>query len=94
MNFAFTDTHLRIGRDATDKRVPKESTVVFRILEALNSGETKRIWVRFFPYRHGLTCSKIGIRNTKTGEVYWHGNYAIEAAHKAFNDGELILNKD
>ena len=42
----------------------------------------------------GLTSCKQGVRNTVTNEVYWHGNYQVEEAHKAFNAGAVVFNKD
>ena len=94
MNFVFTNTQIRIGRDTADKHVPKESTLVYRMLQQLNANEGFRPWVRFYPDRHGLTSSKLGIKNKRTGVIYWHANYQIEAAHEAFNKvGEVIFNK-
>ncbi len=93
MNYIFTNNGLRIGRDKDDKPVRKESTVVFRVLQALNAGETKGRWSRFYPYRHGLTSCKIGVRNKTRGIIYWHGNYAVEDAAEALNGGQLFLNK-
>jgi len=93
MNFLYTDSGLRVGRDSDDKPARKESTVIFRALKALNAGETRGHWSRFYPDRHGLTSCRIGVRNRTRGLVYWHGNYQIEAAHEAFNAGGLFLNK-
>ena len=93
MNVIFTHTGMSIGRDATDKPIRKESTVIFQALKMLNNGDFRRPWVRFYPDRHGLTASRIGVRNRKTGEIYWHGNYAIESASEAWNQGKLFLNK-
>ena len=93
MNFLFTDDGLRIGRDRDDKPVRKESTVVHRIITALNAGETRGRWTRFHPYRHGLTSCRIGLRNAKRGIVYWHERYQVEDAAKEFNAGQLFLQK-
>ncbi len=92
MNLLWLNNGLRIGRDG-DKPIRKESTVIFRLLKVLNADETRGRWARFYPDRHGLTSCKIGVRNRKRGLVYWHGNYQIEMAHKAFNEGGLFLNK-
>jgi hypothetical protein len=93
MNYIFTENGLRIGRDSGDKAIRKESTVIFRVLKALNACETRGRWARFYPDRHGLTASKIGVQNRKRGIVYWHGNYAVEDAAEAWNGGQLFLNK-
>ena len=94
MNFLFTSNGLSIGRDNGDKPIRKESTVIYRALLDLNAGNhTRHRWARCYPYRHGLTGCRIGMRHTKTGEIYWHGNYQIEAAHEAWNAGGLFLNK-
>jgi hypothetical protein len=94
MNFLFTANGLRVGRDRTDKRIRKESTVVFRILSEMNRGALRRVWVRCWPDRIGLTSCRVGIKNRKTGDIYWHGNYAVEDAAQAWwNDGQLFLNK-
>ena len=82
-----------MGRDSDDKPIRKESKVIFRVLQALNAGETRGRWARFYPDRHGLTSSRIGVRNRKQGVIYWHGNYQIESASEAFNAGGLFLNK-
>ncbi len=95
MNFAFMAGGLRIGRDASDKPIRKETTVIFRALLALNGGMRYGLgdWARYYPHRHGLTDSRIGVRNKRTGEVYWHERYQIEDAAQAFNAGELFLLK-
>lgn len=95
MNYIFTDNGVSIGRDATDKRVPKETTIVHRLLLALNEGRRGvGPWVRFNPSLHGMTGCTLGVRNTRTGVVYWHGNYQVESAHEAFNKmGSVFFNK-
>jgi hypothetical protein len=93
MNFVFTNSGLSVGRDNGDKPCRKESTVIFRILAELNRGDYRRLWVRCWPDRHGLTSCRIGIRNRKTNKIYWHGNYAVEDAAEAWNKGQLFLNK-
>lgn len=93
MNFVFMNHGLRIGKDTGDKRAKTESIVIFRALAALNAGDYSRPWRRFYPCRHGLTESRIGIRNHKTGVIYWHERYAIEKANEAYNGGELYLSK-
>lgn len=93
MNFVFSKTEISIGRDATEKRVPTEANLVSRILKELNNGLTIKEWVRFYPDRHGLTSCKIGIKNVKTKEVYWHERYAIEDAHTAYNRGSVYFSK-
>ena len=88
MNFVFTHTGLSIGRDATDKPIRKESTVIHHALKGLGPD-----WMRFYPDRHGLTSCRIGLRHRRRNEVYWHGNYQIEDAAEAWNSGNLFLNK-
>jgi hypothetical protein len=88
MNFVFGVNGLSIGRDITDKPVRKESAVIGRALRALGSD-----WTRYYPNRHGLTDCRIGLRNRRSGEVYWHGNYQVEDAVAAWNKGGLWLNK-
>ena len=90
MNFIFSKTAISIGRDVTDKRVPKESTLVYRVLKALNSGLAVKEWVRYYPDRHGLTACKLGIKNVKTNEVYWHERYAVEMAHEEYNKKSVV----
>jgi hypothetical protein len=91
MNFVFTQNGIRIGRDSTDKKCRTETEVIYRVTKNIPNAH------RFNPSRYGLTSSKIGfyigfsIRKSK--ELYWHGDYAIELAHDAFNNGSLFLNK-
>lgn len=93
MNFIFASNGVSIGRDAKDKRIPKESTLVHRALAALNHGDFRRPWVRCWPDRHGLTSCRTGFRNRLTGLIYWHGNYQIEDAAQEFNNkGGVFFN--
>ena len=82
-----------MGRDATDKKVYKESTVTGMLLNALNNTAGIGVWHRFYPDRHGLTACKQGVRNSRTGEIYWHERYQIESAHEAFNAGNVYYMK-
>lgn len=89
MNLVIGLNGVRIGRDSSDKAISKESTVTHNLRKLLNASGGPGCWVRFYPDRHGLTSCRQGVRNTKTGVIYWHERYQIEAAHKAFNAGEV-----
>jgi hypothetical protein len=93
MNILFLENGLRIGKDANDKKIYKGSTVIFHALKALNNGQNRRDWTRFYPHRHGLTDSRIGVCNKRKKLYYWHERYQIESAHEAYNEGELYLLK-
>ena len=91
MNFVFTSSGIRIGRDATDKRARTETEVIYRAVKSIPNAH------RFNPSRYGLTDSRLGfyigstIRHSK--ELYWHANYMVENARDAFNSGALFLHK-
>jgi hypothetical protein len=93
MNILFTFDGVRLGRDNGDKPIRKESTVTHHLRRILNERDGLGVWQRFYPNRHGLTACLQGIRNTRTGEVYWHERYQIEDAHKAFNAGQVFYLK-
>ena len=93
MNIIFTTNGMSVGRDVADKPIYKESTVIHKLRQMLNQTDGIGTWKRFRPDRHGLTSSKIGIRNSKTGVIYWHERYQIECAAKAWRDGNLFLLK-
>ena len=93
MNILFTNSGLRIGRDATDRPIYKESTIIHRLREMLNAADGIGVWKRFYPDRHGLTACRTGILNSRTGEIYWHERYQIEDAAKAWRDGSLFLRR-
>ena len=93
MNMLFTNSGVRIGRDNGDKAISKESTVTHHLRRMLNASDGLSRWVRCYPDKMGLTSCRQGVRNTVTGEVYWHANYQIEAAHKAFNGGDVFYHK-
>lgn len=77
-------------RDTTDKRIPKESTVVYHMKRLLN--EQGYNFVRMYPDRHGLTSCRLGLVDWKRGIGLWHERYAIESANGAFNqDGEVFF---
>ena len=92
MNFTILDGGVRLGRDKGDKALSHESTVTHHIRRMLNADGLGR-WVRFYPDRVGLTACRQGVRNKKTGEMYWHANYQIEEAHKEFNEGAVYYHK-
>lgn len=83
---------IEIGRDVPeDCMVNSEKQALSMVVRLLNFRKPSRPWRKFDPSKHGLTDSKIGVRNVKTGEVYWHERYQIESADEAFNAGKLFL---
>jgi len=81
-------------REPGDKAISHESTITHHIRRLLNE-KGYRKWVRFYPDRVGLTSCRQGVR-TVDGEnevAYWHANYMIEEAHKAFNKGSVFYTK-
>jgi len=93
MNFIFTNDGVRVGRDRDDAPIRKESTLVYYILKAFNETDGYHRWARFYPDRHGLTSSRLGVRDTRKGTIYWHANYEVEDAAKAFNKGSVFFHK-
>ena len=76
-------------REPGDKALSHESTVTHNIRRLLNNRSYG--WTRCYPDRLGLTSSRQGVRRGTV--IYWHANYSIEAAHKAFNAGGVFYNK-
>lgn len=93
MNFIFSKNSVSVGRDITDKKIYKESTVTYKIIKALNERDGIGVWKRFYPDRYGLTSCRQGFRNSRTGEYYWHERYQIESACEAFNNGGVTYFK-
>ena len=93
MNITFLASGIRIGRDTSDKKIYKESTVTGMLINALNNTAGIGVWKRFYPNRHGLTACRQGVRNSRTGEIYWHERYQIESACEAFNKGDVYYMK-
>jgi len=70
-------------RETGDKRIAKESTVVFHMRNLLNA--QGHHFVRINSSHYGLNSCKCGLADHKAGIVLWHERYAVEAAHEAFN---------
>ena len=77
-------------REEGDKAISKESTVTHHFRRLLNERDGAGVWVRCYPNKIGLTDSRQGVRNTRSGTIYWHERYQVEAAHKAFNSGAVF----
>ena len=93
MNFVFTPGGVLVGRDRGDRALGHERELTAAIIRAFNRTDGEGCWRRFRPDRHGLSDCREGLINTRTGAVYWHGNYSIEAAHKAWNAGQVFFDK-
>lgn len=94
MNFIFDNGGVSIGRDQGDAPIRKESTLVYYILKAFNAeAPSLRRWVRFYPNRHGLTDSRLGVRDRLRGTIYWHANYQVEDAARKWNAGSVYFHK-
>lgn len=76
-------------REDGDKALSKESNVTGNILRLLNIRDNGG-WKRCDPSTIGLTACKQGVINVKDNHVYWHDRYALEDAHKAFNQGSVF----
>ncbi len=83
---------IELIRENGDKPLSHESTVVHHIRRLLN-GKDGDEWVRCHPHKMGLTDCRQGVRNIKSGTIYWHERYQIEAAHKTFNSGRVFFAK-
>lgn len=81
-----------LTKEASDKRIPKESTVVFHMRNMLNA--QGHHFVRINPSRYGLNSCKVGLADHKQGIYLWHERYAVEFAHEAFNkDGRVVFQR-
>ena len=89
MKINIMTTGIELIREKADKALSKESDVTHHIRRLLNA-ENNGQWVRCWPHKIGLTACEQGVRNKKTGVIYWHDRYALEAAHKAFNSGGVF----
>lgn len=90
MKIKLTKSGCSLIREPGDKRIPKESTVVFHMRNLLNA--QGHHFVRINPSRYGLTSCKIGLADWKAKIILWHERYAIELAHEEFNKaGEVWL---
>lgn len=70
-------------REPGDKRISKESTVVFHMRNLLRAKGLG--FRRIYPYRYGLTSCKLGLANQGFETILWHERYAIEDAAEEFN---------
>lgn len=93
MKITLTPYGVTLRREPGDKALSHESTVTHHIRRLLRV-QTGANYVRFYPCKEGLTSCREGVIDRKSGVCYWHGNYAIEAAHKAFNAGEVTFNRE
>jgi hypothetical protein len=84
---------LELIREEGDEALSHESAVTHHIRRLLNAEGGPGRWVRMYPHKCGLTDCRQGVRNTKTDVVYWHGNYQIEDAHKAYNAGAVFFDR-
>lgn len=92
MKIEINDGGCLLIREPGDKRMRRESEVVSAMIRLLNQkgGKFKRIW----PYRVGLTSSRLGLADETERIGYWHGNYAVEDAKNAFNrKGKIWFNR-
>lgn len=72
-----------LHREQGDKRIGKESTVVFHMRNLLNAQGYN--FVRIRPENYGLTSCPSGLADHKRGIMLWHERYAIENAAEEFN---------
>lgn len=92
MKIIIDPTGVTLARETGDKALSHESTVTHHIRRLLRK-ETGRAFVRFYPCKEGLTACGQGVIERKSGLLYWHERYQIEAAHKAFNAGSVYFQK-
>jgi hypothetical protein len=77
-------------REPGDKRIGKESTVVFHMRNLLNKRGLG--FRRIYPDRYGLNSCKLGLANKGNKTFLWHERYAIENAAEEFNKhGEVFF---
>jgi hypothetical protein len=87
MKATLTQSGCTLKREPGDKRIGRESTVVFHMRNALNAQGYK--FVRMYPDRHGLTSCKLGLWDRKRKIMLWHERYQVENAATEFNHGEV-----
>jgi hypothetical protein len=102
MKAILTKSGCTLVREAGDKRIGKESTVVFHMRNLLNAqGYNYR---RIYPDRYGLTSCKLGLaekgirlsdgKTSSYKTILWHERYAIENAAEEFNkSGEVFFQR-
>lgn len=78
-----------LHREPGDKRIGKESTVVFHMRNLLNAQAHK--FTRYYPYRENMTASRLALRDRKAGVILWHERYAVENAADAFNKNGSVF---
>jgi hypothetical protein len=83
---------IELIREHGDKAMSHEGEPVHCMRKILNDRDGGG-WTRCWPDRMGLTSCRQGLQNKKKGIVYWHDRYAIEATHKAFNQGRVFFSK-
>jgi hypothetical protein len=74
-------------REDGDRALSHEGDVTHHLRRLLNERDGRGCWVRCWPHKIGMTDSRQGLHavGDKRGTLYWHANYAVEEAHKAFN---------
>jgi hypothetical protein len=77
-----------LTREDEDKRIGKESTVVFHMRNLLNAQGYK--FVRMYPNKRGLTSCRLGLWDKKAAIILWHERYAIEDAAETFNKSGTV----
>jgi len=92
MKIQITSSGIFLIREDGDKKLYKETSVTFHMRRLLNERDGGG-WRRFNPSRYGLTSCTSGVRNITRDTWYWHGSYAIEAAHETYNDGTVFFDK-
>lgn len=84
---------ITLVRETGDKALSHETNVVHHMRRLLNERDGGG-WVRCWPHKLGLTSCTQGVANWSAGVLYWHANYMIEMAHKAYNAGQVFFLKD
>lgn len=89
MILRFDQGGLTVTREASDKRIPKESTFYYYVVQQLrNQGYDV---VRQVPSKDGhLTGAPFYIRERKGEWALFHNEYAIVSAHEEFNKRRSI----
>lgn len=92
MRIERTPSGLALIREPGDPPARRESAVTTMILRRLNQadGPIGGGWTRFNPSRVGLTDCRQGVRNRRTGVVYWHERYQAENAAEAYRAGGVF----
>ena len=92
MQIRFDQGGLTATREKSDKRMPKESTFYYHVVQQLrNLGYDV---VRQVPSKDGhLTGAPYYIRERKGTWALFHDRYALELAHAEFNAGSVRLTK-